>query len=229
MHDHIHNPVLPRVRTLSDGKWRATDTMAIRRQIPAIQATAAAYVEAALSREFGVEWVPRADGMGNEIRGITQAEIDAFSSRRDSVTAKQAELAEQFRGKYGRAPNQRELLSIHRTAWAATRDAKPDGPIDFDAAAREWGAEWARKFGTPLAALASRVANMRGPGHAPPPCAENRRRRTRSALADRGASRARARAGKNADVDARGPHAPDQGLASGRRTSAPTPRPRSAW
>jgi TrwC relaxase len=34
MHDHVHNPILPRVRTLSDGKWRATDTMAIRRQIP---------------------------------------------------------------------------------------------------------------------------------------------------------------------------------------------------
>ena len=172
MHDHVHNPVLPRVRTLSDGKWRATDTMAIRRQIPAIQATAAAYVEAALSHEFGVEWVPRPDGMGNEIRGVTQEEIDAFSSRRDSVTAKQAELAEQFRGRYGRAPNQRELLSIHRTAWAITRAAKPNELIHFDAAAREWGAEWARKFGAPLAALASRVSNMRGPGHAPPPAPE---------------------------------------------------------
>ena len=166
MHDHVHNPILPRVRTLSDGRWRATDTMAIRRQIPAIQATAAAYVEAALSWEFGVCWVPRADGAGNEIAGITQAEIDAFSSRRDSVTAKQAELAQQFRDKYGQAPNQRELLSIHRTAWAATRDAKPDGLIDFDAAAREWGAEWARKFGFPLASLASCVADMRGPARA---------------------------------------------------------------
>ena len=145
MHDHVHNPVLPRVRTLSDGRWRATDTMAIRRQIPAIQATAAACVEAALSREFGVEWVARPDGAGNEIAGITQAEIDAFSSRRDSVTAKQSELAEQFRSKYGRPPSQRELLSIHRTAWAATRDAKPEGLIDFDAAARVWGAEWAQK------------------------------------------------------------------------------------
>jgi hypothetical protein len=180
MHDHIHNPVLPRVCTLSDGKWRATDTMAIRRQIPAIQATAAAYVEAALSREFGVEWIPRPDGMGNEIRGVTADEIDAFSSRRNSVTAKQAELAEQFRRKYGRAPNQRELLSIHRTAWAITREAKPVEPIDFDAAAREWGAEWARKFGTPLAALASRVSNMRGPGYAPSPAPEPPRQDARS-------------------------------------------------
>ncbi len=168
MHDHIHNPVLPRVRTLSDGKWRATDTMAIRRQIPAIQATAAAHIEAALSREFDVDWVPRVDGAGNEIRGITQDEIDAFSSRRDSVTAMQARLAAEFRARYGRVPSQRELLSIHRTAWAAKRQSKPDTPVDFDAATREWGAEWTRKFGTPLAALASRVSNMRGPRHAPP-------------------------------------------------------------
>lgn len=93
MHDHVHNPILPRVRTISDGKWRATDTMAIRRQIPAIQATAAAYVEAALSREFGVTWTPRADGSGNEIAGVTQAEIDAFSSRRDSVCRRPRETA----------------------------------------------------------------------------------------------------------------------------------------
>ncbi len=165
MHDHVHNPILPRVRTVSDGKWRATDTMAIRRQIPAIQATAAAYVEAALSREFGVSWTPRTDGAGNEIAGVTQAEIDVFSSRRDSVTAMQADLAWQFHAKYGRTPSQRELLSIHRTAWAATRASKPEGPIDFDQAAREWGTEWARKFGTPLGALASRVSNLRGPGY----------------------------------------------------------------
>lgn len=164
MHDHIHNPILPRVRTLSGGKWRATDTMAIRRQLPAIQATAAAYVETALSREFGVAWIPRRDGTGHEIRGVTQQEIDAFSSRRDSVTAKQAELAAQFRAKYGRAPSQRELFSIHRTAWAATRNSKPDGLIDFDEAARAWGAEWERMFGTPLAGLASRVSKLTGPG-----------------------------------------------------------------
>ena len=116
------------MRTLSDGKWRATDTMAIRRQIAAVQATAAAYVEAALSREFGVRWVPRADGMGNEIAGITQAEIDAFSSRRDSVTAKQAEPPpNSAKSTAGRQTS--GVTSIHRTAWAVTRDAKPGGLI----------------------------------------------------------------------------------------------------
>jgi hypothetical protein len=30
------------------------------------------------------------------------------------------------------------MLSIHRTAWAATRESTPEEPIDFDKAAREW-------------------------------------------------------------------------------------------
>jgi hypothetical protein len=94
---------------------------------------------------------------------VTDSEIDAFSSRRDSVTAMQAETARQFQGKYGRAPNQRELLSIHRTARASTPESKAKGPIDFDQAARERGSEWTRRFGTPLAGLASHVSNMRGP------------------------------------------------------------------
>jgi len=48
---------------------------------------------AALSREFGVAWMARADGVGNEFADVTDAEIDAFSSRRDSVAALQAEVA----------------------------------------------------------------------------------------------------------------------------------------
>jgi TrwC relaxase len=234
MHDHVHNPILPRVRTVSDGRWRATDTMAIRRQIPAIQATAAAYVEAALSREFGIAWTPRTDGAGNEIAGVAQEEMDAFSSRRDSVTAMQADLARQFRVRYGRAPNQREMLSIHRTAWAATRESKPEGPIDFDQAAREWGAEWARKFGTPLAALASRVSNMCGPGHARGDAREPAARR--AGHRRRGHCRTSASPGKPARVDARGVDAPGEGVrarraawhrtAGGRGTGERADRPR---
>ena len=56
--------------------------MALREQLPAMAAIAAAHAEAGLSREFGVEWVARADGAGNEISGISQAQMDAFSARR---------------------------------------------------------------------------------------------------------------------------------------------------
>jgi AAA domain/TrwC relaxase len=181
MHDHVHNAVLPKVRTKSDGKWRATDTMAVRNQLPAMQAIIAAHVEAGLAREFGVTWIARPDGAGNEIRGISESEITEYSSRRESVKAAQADLARKFEANYGRTPNQRELLILHREAWALTRPAKDnpalmtgegkDARIDWDKAAQRWDAQ----LGGRLTQVALRVSNLRGPGcaHAARnPCAE---------------------------------------------------------
>src|ERR1700741_3595368 len=108
----------------SAGVWRRQVPSPAEQRRRAMQATAAAYIEATPSREFGVAWMARADGAGYEIAGVTEAEIGAFSSRRASITAVQAERARQFQDKSGRAPNQRALLSIHRTAWVATRVSK---------------------------------------------------------------------------------------------------------
>ena len=69
--DHIHNQIARITRTDCDGKWRALDTMSVRAVLGALQAVAATAVECELSREFGVDWIPRADGRGNEIRGIS--------------------------------------------------------------------------------------------------------------------------------------------------------------
>ena len=91
-HDQVHNLFARMVQTERDGKWRALDTMALRYQLPAAQAIAAAHVEAALTREFGVAWVPRSDGAGNEICGITQETMDAYSSRAIAVDDKLRDL-----------------------------------------------------------------------------------------------------------------------------------------
>src|SRR5205823_4178278 len=69
--DHIHNQIARITRTERDGKWRALDTMSVRGVLGALQASAATTVECELSREFGVAWIPRADGRGNEIKGIS--------------------------------------------------------------------------------------------------------------------------------------------------------------
>ena len=53
--------------------------MSVRAVLDALQAIAATAVECELTREFGVEWIPRADGRGNEIQGITQAQMNAYS------------------------------------------------------------------------------------------------------------------------------------------------------
>src|SRR5208282_4720035 len=86
--DHIHNQIARITRTFSDGKWRALDTVSLRAVLGALQAVAATSVECELTAEFGVAWIPRADGRGNEIRGITRAQMDAYSTRTVQVHAK---------------------------------------------------------------------------------------------------------------------------------------------
>jgi hypothetical protein len=88
--DHIHNQIARITRTFSDGKWRAHDTASLRAVLGALQAIAATTVECELTREFGVQWIPRADGRGNEINGITQAQLDAYSTRTVQVHEKDA-------------------------------------------------------------------------------------------------------------------------------------------
>lgn len=52
-------------RTFRDGKWLALDTMSVRGVLGALQAAAATAVECELTRAFGVDWIPCADGRGN--------------------------------------------------------------------------------------------------------------------------------------------------------------------
>ena len=157
--DHIHNQIARITRTVSDGKWRALDTMSVRAVLGALQAIAATTVECKLTREFGVKWIPRADGRGNEIRGVTQAQMDAYSTRTVQVHEKERELARAWERKHGRAPTSRELLHIANDATLQSRRGKDAGPIDWDALAREWDAT----LGGELAGIAPAVSNAGDP------------------------------------------------------------------
>jgi len=158
--DHIHNQIARITRTYSDGKWRALDTMSVRGVLGALQAIAATTVECELSREFGVAWIPRADGRGNEIQGVTQAQLDAYSTRTVQVREKERELAQAWQRKHGRPPTSRELLHIANAATLQSRAGKDAGPIDWDALAARWDAT----LGGELAGIAPVVSNARGPG-----------------------------------------------------------------
>jgi conjugative relaxase-like TrwC/TraI family protein len=132
--DHIHNQIARITRTISDGKWRAHDTASLRAVIGALQAVAATAVECELTRAFGVRWVPRADGRGNEIHGITQAQMDAYSTRTVEVKEKERELARVWERRHGRTPNSRELLYIAQDATLRSRKSKQPGDLlDGDA------------------------------------------------------------------------------------------------
>ena len=101
--------------------------MCLRQILGAVQAVVATHAECGLTREFGVEWVPRADGNGNEIAGITQEQMDAYSSRTVSITDRMPAAVESWTAKYGRAPNKRELLYIRQEVTLASRHGKEDG------------------------------------------------------------------------------------------------------
>jgi conjugative relaxase-like TrwC/TraI family protein len=92
--DHIHNQIARITRTFSDGKWRALDTVSVRGVLGALQAVAATTVECELTRDFGVDWMSRADGRGNEIEEVSQAQMDAYSTRTVQVHERERELAQ---------------------------------------------------------------------------------------------------------------------------------------
>jgi hypothetical protein len=158
--DHIHNQIARITRTFTDGRWRAHDTASLRAVLAAMQGVAATAVECELTREFGVAWLPRPDGRGNEIKGVTQAQMDAYSTRTVAVHEKERELAQAWERHNGRAPNSRELLHITSKATLHSRNGKSEGEIDWDALAQRWDAT----IGGELAGIAPVVSNARGPG-----------------------------------------------------------------
>jgi conjugative relaxase-like TrwC/TraI family protein len=138
---HVHNLILHKVRRESDGQWRALDSMSLYRHRPAASAVAAFAAENALTRRFGVRWVQRKDGHGREIAGVSQALMDMFSSRRQSIGPLTARLAQAYEARFGRAPDARALAGLRQWANHATRRGKDAEPLDLGVLARQWAAQ----------------------------------------------------------------------------------------
>ena len=153
---HIHSQIAHVARTVTDGKWRAPDSLGYNEHIGAVAAIAAQHLEEALTRRFGVQWVARDDGHGFEIKGISGEMMRLFSSRRESITADLRERAARFEQLYGRAPSQRELAQVAQASNFATRRAK-DGALDFAQLHEGWADKLARTLGVPLASVAPLV------------------------------------------------------------------------
>jgi conjugative relaxase-like TrwC/TraI family protein len=138
---HIHNLVLNRVQRERDGAWRTLDSKELYEHRGAAAAIAALVMESSLSREFGVSWVQRADGHGREIRGVSRALMDQFSSRRQSISALTERLAREYEAQHGRAPDARALGELRQWANHATRARKEPEPLDLTAEVRRWAAQ----------------------------------------------------------------------------------------
>jgi len=153
---HVHSQIAHIARTGTDGKWRAPDSLGYNEHIGAVGAITAQHLEEALTRRFGLEWAPREDGNGFEIKGISPEMMALFSSRRQAITADVRERAARFQERYSRAPSQRELAQLAQASNFATRKGK-EGALDLAQAHAGWADRLARTLGVPLASVAPSV------------------------------------------------------------------------
>jgi conjugative relaxase-like TrwC/TraI family protein len=165
---HVHSQIAHTAKTMTDGKWRAPDSLGYNEHVGAVAAIVSQHLEEALTRRFGVEWVARDDGHGFEIKGISGQMLRLFSSRRESITADLRARAAQFQQQSGRAPSQRELAHLAQASNFKTRNPK-HGALDVAQAHAGWADKLARTLGVSLASVAPSVwhaATGRAAAHA---------------------------------------------------------------
>jgi hypothetical protein len=153
---HVHSQVAHVARAVTDGKWRAPDSLGYNEHIGAVAAITAQHLEEALTARFGLEWTARDDGHGFEIKGISGEMMRLFSSRRESITADLRGRAARFAQQHGRAPSQRELAQLAQSSNFATRKHK-EGALDTVQLHAGWADKLSRTLGVPLASVAPSV------------------------------------------------------------------------
>jgi hypothetical protein len=163
---HVHSQIAHVARTVTDGKWRAPDSLGYNEHVGAVAAIVSQHLEEALTARFGLDWTARDDGHGFEIAGISGAMMRVFSSRRASISAELRVRAARFEQRYGRAPSQRELAHLAQASNFATRAAK-HGALDFAQLHAGWADKLARTLGVPLASVAPSVWHGQSRGAGP--------------------------------------------------------------
>jgi len=171
---HVHSQIAHTARTVTDGKWRAPDSLGYNEHLGAVAAIVSQHLEEALTTRFGLAWEARDDGHGFEIKGISGQMMRLFSSRRESITADLRARAARFEQQYGRAPSQRELARLAQASNFATRAVKA-GRLDLAQAHAGWADTLARTLGVSLA-----PGSRRRYGTTPAPDAPPRMRAARA-------------------------------------------------
>ena len=123
---HIHTLFLNRVKTLSDGQWRAVDSRALHRTKQEAAAIAAFALESRLTERYGFTWAYREESKGRVLAGFDEKLIREFSSRREQVTRNMAQLRGAYRAQHGHDPDQRALNAMRKEAYYHNRPGKDD-------------------------------------------------------------------------------------------------------
>ena len=122
---HVHVAIWNRVQRAdgADGKWRTLDSRTLHNQRLGVAPVADRGMETRLTA-LGYAMVPRADGNGAEVGGVSQAVMDLFSSRAVAVTGELKRLAQEYADKHGKPPTRRTLWLLHQQAGQNTRRTK---------------------------------------------------------------------------------------------------------
>ncbi|MBB4920971.1 MobF family relaxase [Streptosporangium saharense] len=120
---HVHQAVLNR-QLCADGQWRSLDSRAVHKVRAAAAAVGERVMEERLTRTLGVEWRSRPDGNGREVVGVTEAQIEAFSTRRVQVTADLERRIADYEAAHGCKPSARAIFQMAQHATKATKAGK---------------------------------------------------------------------------------------------------------
>src|SRR5690348_296640 len=167
---HVHVAIWNRVQRAdgADGRWRTLDSRSLHNQRLGVAPVADRILETNLSA-LGYHMVPRADGNGAEIGGVSQDVMDLFSSRAVAVTGELGRLAREYEAMHGRPPSRRTLWLLHQQAGQNTRRTKAQarrtiagqtGAAEPTAAQRlaAWEAQTARRETQALSSVHEQVA-----------------------------------------------------------------------
>jgi conjugative relaxase-like TrwC/TraI family protein len=124
---HVHVAIWNRVQRAdgADDKWRTLDSRSLHNQRLAVAPVADRILETKLSA-LGYAMVPRADGHGAEVGGVSQDVMDLFSSRAVAVTGELDRLAAEYHAVHGKPPSRRTLWLLHQQAGQNTRRTKAE-------------------------------------------------------------------------------------------------------
>jgi conjugative relaxase-like TrwC/TraI family protein len=122
---HVHVAIWNRVQRAdgTDDKWRTLDSRSLHNQRLAVAPVADRILETRLSA-LGYVMVPRRDGNGAEVGGVSQDVIGLFSSRAVAVTGELDRLAREYEAVHGKPPSRRTLWLLHQQAGQNTRRTK---------------------------------------------------------------------------------------------------------
>ena len=122
---HVHVAIWNRIQRAdgADDTWRTLDSRSLHGQRLGVAPVADRFLETRLSA-LGYVMVPRADGNGAEVGGVSQDVMDLFSSRAIAVTGETGRLACEYQAAHGKLPSRRTLWLLHQQAGQNTRRTK---------------------------------------------------------------------------------------------------------